>query len=260
MVALVLLAALTVFGLVRFWPSGDSAQSAVGSTPFAVPGVQLPIATVVTVLPPCPPPTPDATLDAGPDGASDGAAPGIVATCGAITVRLDSTADGAEPQTQTPAGDVLVPVPGSVTDSGVSAGDQVQLIEVPASSRAPTSYSFLQVQSGSPLLLLSLFVLVVALVARWLGVRALLGLVVGGFVVVKFMLPALLERRSGVEVALAGSAAVMFVVLYLTHGLTIRTSTALAATLFGVGITSVLGLLAIDAARLSGVASDEGPP
>ena len=50
----------------------------------------------------------------------------------------------------------------------------------------------------------------------------------------------------------------MFVVLYLAHGLSVRTSTALAGTLFGVGITAGLGVLAVDGARLSGVADDEG--
>ncbi|MEO6997396.1 MAG: YibE/F family protein, partial [Terracoccus sp.] len=52
--------------------------------------------------------------------------------------------------------------------------------------------------------------------------------------------------------------AIRFVMLYLAHGLSIRTSTALAGTLFGVGITAVLGLVAVDAARLSGAATENG--
>jgi uncharacterized membrane protein len=89
-------------------------------------------------------------------------------------------------------------------------------------------------------------------------VLALVGLGFGGLVVVKFMLPALVAGQSGLLVALLGSSAIMFVVLYLAHGLSIRTSTALAGTLFGVAITAGLGLLAVDLARLSGVADDEG--
>lgn len=50
-------------------------------------------------------------------------------------------------------------------------------------------------------------------------------------VLVEFMLPALLEGRSPVAVAVCGSAAILFVVLYLAHGLSIRTSTALLGTL-----------------------------
>lgn len=100
------------------------------------------------------------------------------------------------------------------------------------------------------------FVLVVAIVARLRGVMALLGLVFAGFVVAKFMLPALLEGGSGIGVALVGSTAIMFVVLYLTHGVSIRTSTALAGTLSGIAIITLLGLWGVSAARLSGVADE----
>ena len=47
------------------------------------------------------------------------------------------------------------------------------------------------------------------------------------------MLPALLSGSSGIAVALVGSAAIMFVVLYLAHGPSVRTSAALAGTLLG---------------------------
>jgi uncharacterized membrane protein len=57
-------------------------------------------------------------------------------------------------------------------------------------------------------------------------------------------------------VALVGATAIMFVVLYLAHGLSVRTSTALAGTLVGVAIIALLGLYAVDAARLSGVGGE----
>lgn len=250
---LALVAVLTVSGLVRWWPIDASAQSQVGATQFAAPGVTLPLATVITVLTPCADSSDPALTDE--QGAAGAGPPGSDPTCGAIVVRLD--AGGLEPGEAKST--VTVPVPSPVTEAGLRGGDRVQLLKIPAGDGTPAAYTFLQVQRGLPLvLLLALFVLVVAVVARWRGIRALLGLAVGGLVVVKFMLPALLEGRSGAQVALVGSAAIMFVVLYLTHGLSTRTSTALAGTLFGVGITAVLGLVAVDAARLSGVASDEG--
>jgi uncharacterized membrane protein len=99
---------------------------------------------------------------------------------------------------------------------------------------------------------------VVALVARVRGLLALLGLVFAGGVLAWFMLPALLLGSNGVAVALVGSSAIMFVVLYLAHGLSVRTSTALAGTLVGVAITAALGLYAVDAALLSGLGDESG--
>jgi uncharacterized membrane protein len=101
-----------------------------------------------------------------------------------------------------------------------------------------------------------LFVLLVVVVARWRGVFALVGLAFSGLVIWKFMLPALLTGESGLLVGLSGSAAIMFVVLYLTHGLSMRTSTALAGTLAGVLVTAGVGVVGVQATRLTGI-SDE---
>lgn len=246
---LALVAAGTVFGLVRYWPSGESANT-VNSTDFAAPGVTFPIVTVTEVLPACPGPA--AQVGAPPAEGQSGDAADPAATCGAITVDLGDSASGEQTE-------VRLSVPGPISTSGLQPGDKVQLMRVPGTAEAPAAYSFLQVQRGSPLaLLLVLFVLVVAVVARLRGVLALVGLVFGGFVLVKFMLPALLEGQPGMRVAMIASTAIMFVVLYLAHGLSVRTSTALAGTFFGVAITAGLGVVAVHLARLSGVADDEG--
>jgi uncharacterized membrane protein len=114
-------------------------------------------------------------------------------------------------------------------------------------------YSFDTVVRLKPLWLLgALFVLVVALVARLRGLLALVSLAFGGFVLFRFMLPALLSGSDGLAVSLVGSAAIMFVVLYLAHGPSIRTSAALAGTLLGVAITAAVGQVAVQGAILSG--------
>ena len=58
-------------------------------------------------------------------------------------------------------------------------------------------------------------------------------------------------------VALIGSSAIMFVVLYAAHGFSARTSTALVGTLFGLIMIALLGLGASRWAHLTGVASEE---
>ncbi len=250
---LVIAAAATVFGVVRYWPEDTQTPNRVGTTDFAAPGVTFPIAEVQKVLPVCADPRGD--TGATPSDGQGGDGVDAPATCGAITVQLEqptATSGDVRPT-------VSVSVPPAVSTSGLREGDTVQLLRTPPQDTQPETYSFLQVQRGAPLsLMLALFLVVVAVVARWRGVLALAGLGVGGLVVVKFMLPALLAGQSGLLVALIGSSAIMFVVLYLAHGLSVRTSTALAGTLFGVGITAGLGLLAVDMARLSGVANDEG--
>jgi uncharacterized membrane protein len=50
----------------------------------------------------------------------------------------------------------------------------------------------------------------------------------------------------------------MFVVLYSTHGISLRTSTALAGTLVGIGLTALIGTVAIGGAHLTGIPDETG--
>ena len=55
------------------------------------------------------------------------------------------------------------------------------------------------------------------------------------------MLPGILADESPTLVSLVGSSAIMFVVLYLAHGFSARTTTALVGTLFGLTLVAVMG-------------------
>ena len=237
---IVVAAALTVIGLVALWPS-TAPRVSDPSAAFAAPGVTFPHAEVVGVQAPCRTST---------SGSPDSRPSGTGATCGQLQVRLG----GASQRSL-----VTVSAAPEVLRSGLRAGDSVELMRTPAATGLPVTYSFFSVDRGTPLWVLAvIFVLVVAAVARLRGLLALVGLGVSAAIVARFMLPALLAGESGVGVAVVGSAAIMIVVLYLAHGVSLRTSAALAGTLLGVLITSVVGGIAITSSRLSGISDETG--
>jgi uncharacterized membrane protein len=134
-------------------------------------------------------------------------------------------------------------------------GDRVTL----AVSSGPTGsvYEFFDYQRQAPLLVLGLaFAIVVAVVGRWRGFGALVGLVITWLVLSGFVFPALLQGRNPVAVALVASALVVCVVLFLAHGINARTATAAVGTLVSLGLVGALGILAVHLAHLSGL-SDE---
>ena len=69
---------------------------------------------------------------------------------------------------------------------------------------------------------------------------------------VYFLLPALLDGRSPVAVALVAGAAILLVVLYVAHGFSMRTTTALLGTLMALAFTAGFAAVATSAARLTG--------
>src|SRR5690606_25142769 len=88
----------------------------------------------------------------------------------------------------------------------LKAGDSIRIVRQTAPDGTPL-YSFDDYARGLPLTLIALaFVVVIIAVARWRGLRALLGLGFAFGVLVVFMLPALLDGKPAIPVALvAGS-------------------------------------------------------
>jgi hypothetical protein len=67
-----------------------------------------------------------------------------------------------------------------------------------------------------------------------------------------FVLPAILAGRDPLAVAVVGSCLIMFAVLYLTHGMSARTSTAVLGTLLSLALIGLLGAVFAAAAELTG--------
>jgi uncharacterized membrane protein len=94
-------------------------------------------------------------------------------------------------------------------------------------------------------------------VGRWRGLRALIGLGLSLWVVIGFMLPAILAGSSPPVVALVGGTAILIITLYLSHGLNAMTTAAAVGTLGALVTTVVIALVAIDGTRITGFASED---
>ncbi|MGJ9414265.1 YibE/F family protein [Aeromicrobium sp. CF4.19] len=141
--------------------------------------------------------------------------------------------------------------------AGIEVGDEVELIRIQPEGQE-ASYEFLDYKRSTPLLALgAAFAVLAIVVARWRGVFALLGIGVALFALLKFMLPALLAGEPPLLVAVVGSTLIMVVLLYLAHGVSIRTTSALFGTLFGIAFTALLGVMATGWASLTGIGSED---
>jgi uncharacterized membrane protein len=128
----------------------------------------------------------------------------------------------------------------------------------PGEDPAQQDYVFVDFERGVPLLLLAiLFVFAAIVLGRAQGFRALLGLIVSLLIVVKFILPSLLDGNAPVPVALAGASAVMLAVILLSHGLRVTSVAALLGTAASLLLTVGLAELFVHLAHITGLSSDE---
>jgi uncharacterized membrane protein len=235
---LVPLAVLTVLAMVLMWPTGNRGDLKFSSPYAAAPGVSFHTGKVQRV----------STQDC-PSSAPAVAAGATAQKCLVAYTVPDS-------------GGTAVPVeitPEIAKSHGVSAGEQVRYLDLSKviEPNAGAAYMFVDFVRTVPILLFAaLYAVVVIAVARWRGLRAIIGLVGAYAVLSSFILPALLEGRPVLPVALAGSAAIMFGVLYFAHGFSARTSTALLGTLCGLAITAALASWSTAAAFLTGTGDE----
>jgi uncharacterized membrane protein len=128
-----------------------------------------------------------------------------------------------------------------------------------SAGNSKTIYGFYEFKREKPLAaLLALFVVVALVVGRSRGLRALVALSLSLVVLGFFMLPAIADGRSPLPVALVGSSLVMFIALYLSHGVNVRTTSAVIGTIVSLTITGVLAAVAVSAARFTGLGEESG--
>ncbi len=148
----------------------------------------------------------------------------------------------------------MVPGPGQ---PDLRVGAHIRLVRQ-ADSTGSSRYAFDDYSRGLPLLLVVVaFACAIVGIARWRGLRALVGLGVAFGVLVVFTLPALLDSQPPVPVALVSGSVILYAVLYLAHGVNLRTSSALLGTLASMVLAAVLSVVAIDLTHLTGLSEDQ---
>ncbi len=191
----------------------------------------------------------DARVESAHVGRCAGADPASNVRCQFLVVRL---LEGPEAGKRFTWEDTV-----SVRTSRLSEGDQV-VAGRPRNPQPGFEYTVVDRQRKEPLLWLGiLFAVAVLLLGRLRGVASLAGLVASIAVLLAFVVPAILDGRNPVAVALVGASAIAFLALYLSHGVNTRTTVALFGTLGGLAVTAVLAGVFQAVALLTGFASEE---
>ena len=184
------------------------------------------------------------------------ASAGITGPCGTASVRIT----GGVGKGQT----VTVELPQGPGSPSVGVGDKVVLLVLAGSpdggdaGTTTAQYSIVDKQRATSLWLLAgLTAIVVIAFGRLRGLAAIGGLILSFLVLLFFILPAILNGSPPLLVAVVGSAAIMFAVLYLTHGVSVHTSVAILGTLASLVLTGLLGAGFTSLTQLTGLGDEQ---
>jgi uncharacterized membrane protein len=239
------IAIAVIIGAALLWPSGRRVDIPLPFQNTAGGAVTTEAGHVVSAwLGDCGSPSAGKVLTAAPT-------PGVPAgaQCSQVLVGIDSG-----PNTGATTLFEFTPGPGQ---PHLSADDHIRIIRQ-VDQQGTTSYGFYDYERTWPLIWLALaFAVVIVAVARWRGLLALVGIVVAFLVLVVFLLPALRDGAPAVPVAVVASAAILYVVIYLAHGVSLRTSAALLGTLTSLILAALLSWASIGLAHLTGLSEEQ---
>jgi uncharacterized membrane protein len=148
-------------------------------------------------------------------------------------------------------------------DPDVDPGDKIRVAKAPkapdgAPAVAGTGYTLYDFERRGPMLILAgLFALVVLAFARWRGALSLAGLAISLALVLVFVVPAILDGKSPLLVAVVGSLAVALVTIPLAHGWGPKSMAALLGTAASLIFTALLAVLFTNLTHLTGLSSEE---
>ena len=233
-IALILLSGIAAaLGVLHWSPIPQRVDHLQGLVPTVAKGVTVVHAELRTVRTACTGNEVDASLACGDSDAKllDGTAPGA-------TVGIDLTPD--------------------VIGTGLRPGDRVLLLDTSkVSGGQGSAYSFYRADRGGSMLWLAiLFAVAVVLVAWRRGFMALISLGFALAVVAWYLLPALLSGRPPVPITLAASVLILIVMLFATHGFSMRTAVAVVGALIGLGLSAAFAWFGVIGSRLGGLGDE----
>jgi uncharacterized membrane protein len=235
--ALLLLTGVTIAGLLLLWPySGDDFKPALSQDTER--------AEVIAIA------SSGCQLQAGP-------------RCRRLTIDLKTGPDAGERHGLTLPEDEVTP--------DVDVGDHIRVqntltagldpdleLDLPEGGLGEDPYVFVEFERKAPLAMLAIgFAVLVVLFGRRRGALSLVGLLVALLLVVEFVVPAILDGKAPLLVALVGAFAVMLTTIPLTHGTGIKAVAAMLGAAAALLLTALLAVAFVNLAHISGLSSEE---
>jgi uncharacterized membrane protein len=176
-------------------------------------------------------------------------------SCEIATITLlEASEEGRSITTEAPEGTSDLRVGG---DADVFLDESGGVLGAGASD-VTSQYRFSDFERSNVLLVvLVVFAVAVIALGRWRGVAALAALGATLVVVLVWLLPAILDGRNTVLVAIVGASAVAYLALYMSHGFNLMTTVALFGTIGALALTAFLSWATVEAAHFTGFATEE---
>ncbi|MGO1379433.1 YibE/F family protein [Corynebacterium sp. AOP36-E1-14] len=238
----------TAVAVVMQWPQGEPET---GDNFHQTSGLAQEVSTGTVALETtgaCNSPSIGRSFDTSPPSAHPSANGADATTCDQVIVDITS---GPEEGRRT-----LLAVTDSEGSADLPVGQDI-LMTTGTTEDGSHTYGFQDYERTTPVWIwLLLTVVAIVVVGAWRGFRSILGLGVTLGIFGVFLLPALARGGDPVLLAVTACSAVLYLALFLVHGMSWKTASSLGGTLAAMLVGTALAWLAIDTNQLRGLADE----
>ncbi len=136
-------------------------------------------------------------------------------------------------------------------------GDKVLAIRSRMEQGEENFYIMDYIRRGNIYLLTVIFCLIIILIGKFKGLKALISLIVSFAIIMKFIIPQISSGANPLFICIVGSLLILLVVIYLTEGFDRKAHLAIASILLGLIFTGIISIIFTDLCRLTGMAQEE---
>ncbi len=113
------------------------------------------------------------------------------------------------------------------------------------------------VRRGKLYWLAIIFILIILLTGKWRGFRSILGLIFSFFVILKLIIPQILNGHNPLFISLLYALLIILVSTYLVYGLNKKSTVAIMGTFAGIAIVGIFSVIFTNLTKLAGFAQEE---
>ena len=136
-------------------------------------------------------------------------------------------------------------------------GDTVVLMKFTDSSGEQTFYITDYVRRSHLLSLFVIFLTLSLIVAGKRGFTSFIGMVITFLIIFNLVLPKIFSGSNPIFIIILFSIIVIPITFYLSHGFNLKTNVAIAGTFLSLIITTILSLIYVNSAKITGFTTDE---
>lgn len=145
-----------------------------------------------------------------------------------------------------------------VTNSNLyKEGDKVFVDAYIDENGQETFYVVEFVRTNYLYILIAIFIILVIIVGRLKGLKALIGLALSFVVIIKFIIPQILIGRDPFVISLIGGLVILILMIYITEGIKRESHLAILSVFFSLLFILILSLIFTNLSKLTGLAQEE---